>query len=127
MRGSITKRGDSWTAVVDLPPDPTTGKRRQKRVTARTKREVERQVAELIQKANTGFVGADGTAGHAGTRFDLQVSQSLPFMQFSGTEWEMLVGLRSLFREDLLESSIYDELLVLRSPKQFLGGVTVRF
>jgi hypothetical protein len=81
----------------------------------------------VIVKANTGFVEVDGTGGHAGTRFDLQVSQSLPFMQFSGTEWEMLVGLRSLFREDLLESSIYDELLVLRSPKQFVGGVTVRF
>src|ERR671910_725795 len=59
MRGSITKRrGDSWTTVVDMPPDPTTGKRRQKRVTARTKREVEAQAAELIQKANTGFVDA---------------------------------------------------------------------
>jgi integrase len=58
MRGSIIKRGDAWTAVVDLPPDPTTGKRRQKRVTARTKREVEAKAAELIQKAHTGFVDA---------------------------------------------------------------------
>lgn len=57
MRGSITKRGDSWTAVVDLPPDAS-GKRRQKRVTARTKREVEALVAELIQKAQTGYVDA---------------------------------------------------------------------
>ena len=48
-------------------------------------------------------------------------------MQVSGTEWEMLVGVRSLFRDDLLDSSIYDELLVLRSPKQLVGGVTVRF
>lgn len=58
MRGHITKRGDSWTAIVDLPPDPATGKRRQKRVTARTKREVELQVAELIHKAETGFTDA---------------------------------------------------------------------
>ena len=35
------KRGDSWTVVVDIGPDPVTGKRRRKRVTARTKREVE--------------------------------------------------------------------------------------
>src|SRR5215216_4472445 len=55
MRGHITKRGDGWTAVVDLPPDPATGKRRQKRVTARTKREVEIAVAELIHKAESGF------------------------------------------------------------------------
>jgi integrase len=58
MRGHITKRGNSWTAVVDLPPDPATGKRRQKRVTARTKREVESQVAELVQKAEFGFTDA---------------------------------------------------------------------
>src|SRR5215216_3872521 len=58
MRGSITKRGDSWSALVDLPPDPVTGKRRRKRITARTKREVETQVAELIHKAETGFSAA---------------------------------------------------------------------
>jgi integrase len=58
MRGSITKRGDSWSALVDLPPDPVTGKRRRKRITARTKREVETQVAELIHKAEIGFTAA---------------------------------------------------------------------
>ena len=58
MRGHITKRGDSWTAIVDLPPDPATGKRRQKRVTARTKRDVETQVATLIQAGQTGFTDA---------------------------------------------------------------------
>jgi integrase len=58
VRGSITKRGTSWSAIVDLPPDPATGKRRQKRVTARTRREVEVQAAELIQKSQTGFVDA---------------------------------------------------------------------
>lgn len=58
MRGSITKRGNSWTALVDLPTDPVTGARRRKRITARTKREVETQVAELIHKAETGFTAA---------------------------------------------------------------------
>src|SRR4029453_18132870 len=59
MRGSVPKRrGDSWTAIVDLPPDPATGKRRQKRVTARTKREVELQVAALIQAGQKGFIDA---------------------------------------------------------------------
>ena len=24
-RGSIQRRGDAWTAIVDLPPDPATG------------------------------------------------------------------------------------------------------
>jgi integrase len=58
MRGHITKCGNSWTAIVDLPPDPATGKRRQKRVTARTKRDVELQVAALIQAGQTGFTDA---------------------------------------------------------------------
>ncbi len=61
MRGHITKRGDSWTALIDLPPDPVTGKRRRKRLTAATKREVERLVAEAIQAAQTGFVDAGRT------------------------------------------------------------------
>ncbi len=60
-RGSIQRRGDQWTAVVDLPPDPATGKRRQKRITARTKREVELQVAALIQAGQSGFIDAGKT------------------------------------------------------------------
>jgi integrase len=58
MRGHITRRGDSWTAIVDLPPDPATGRRRQKRITARTKRELELQVANLIQAGQAGFTDA---------------------------------------------------------------------
>jgi integrase len=58
MRGHITKRGNSWTAIVDLPADPTTGKRRQKRITARTKKEAEAKVAEIIQKSQAGFTDA---------------------------------------------------------------------
>jgi hypothetical protein len=81
----------------------------------------------VIFKVNSGFAHVDETAGRLGTRFDLQVNQALPFMRFSGAEWEMLVGLRSLFRDDLLDTSIYDELLVVRSPKRVVGGVTVRF
>ena len=55
MQGSIQKRtgkrGTVWTAVIDLPCDPATGKRRQKRITAPTKKdkpakkEVEQAVA----------------------------------------------------------------------------------
>src|SRR5215211_4528437 len=58
MRGSITKRGDSWSALVDLPPDPATGNRRRKRITARTKREVETQMVEVLAAAQTGFIDA---------------------------------------------------------------------
>jgi hypothetical protein len=80
-----------------------------------------------IYKINSALADADAGAPGAGARFDVQVNQSLPFLNFSGGQWEMLVAVRSLFRDDLLDASVYDELLVMRSPKRVVGGVTVRF
>jgi hypothetical protein len=61
-----------------------------------------------------------------GTRFDVQVHQALPFLPF-GSQWEVLVGVRNLFRETADAASVYDELLVVRPPKRFVGGVLVKF
>ena len=81
----------------------------------------------LIYKINSRFADGGGAAARAGARFDLQLNQSLPFLNFSGARWEMLVAVRSLFSDELLDASVYDELLVVRSPKRMVGGVTVRF
>jgi hypothetical protein len=59
-------------------------------------------------------------------RFDVQVNQALPF-GLAGTKWEVLVGLRNLFRDAHDGGSIYDELLVVRPPKRVIGGFLVRF
>jgi hypothetical protein len=52
LKGSIQKRigkkGVIWTVVVDLPRDRVTGKRRQKWLSAKTKKEVERLAAQTI-------------------------------------------------------------------------------
>lgn len=69
---------------------------------------------------------ADGPQG-AGARFDVQVTQALPFLDFTSAEWEMLVGVRNMFREIAPDGSVYDELLVIRPPKRVVGGLTVRF
>ena len=61
------------------------------------------------------------------TRFDVQVRQSLPFMDFSSAKWEMLVAVRNFFRETATDQSIYDELLVVRPPKRIVGGLTLKF
>lgn len=61
------------------------------------------------------------------TRFDVQVSQALPFLKFSTSQWEMLVAVSNLFKEDWADTSVYDEVFVVRPPKRVLGGVTVRF
>ena len=56
MRGHVTKRSkDSWTIVLDLGRDPSTGKRKQQWVTVRgTKREAERKLAELQYQMDSG-------------------------------------------------------------------------
>jgi hypothetical protein len=61
------------------------------------------------------------------SRFDVQVRQSLPFMDFSTAKWEMLVGVRNFFRDTAPDQSIYDELLVVRPPKRVVGGLALRF
>jgi outer membrane receptor protein involved in Fe transport len=87
----------------------------------------------VIYKVNSAFArGPDGS--HAPTRpsfdyrFDVQVNQALPFMPFrEAAQWEVLVGLRNLFRDPNDAGSLYDELLVVRPPKRVVGGVLVRF
>ena len=41
--------------------------------------------------------------------------------------WEVLVGLRNMFRDPTDMGSIYDELLVVRAPKRVIGGVLIKF
>lgn len=83
----------------------------------------------VLYKMNSAYIRADGSESRPGLdgRWDVQVSQGLPFMNFTSTQWEMLVGVRNLFRESFSETSIYDELLVARPPKRLVGGITVKF
>lgn len=55
MRGHIRQRGErSWAVVVELPPDPATGRRRQKWHSVKgTKRDAERCLGELLHQLNT--------------------------------------------------------------------------
>jgi integrase len=65
MRGRIIKRKgcNNYTIVLQLGLDPSTGKRRQQWITAGTsKREAEKQMAELIHQMDTGtFIKPDRT------------------------------------------------------------------
>ena len=83
----------------------------------------------LLYKVNNAFArGGDPAHTSVDYRFDVQVNQALPFMPFSGAaRWEVLVGLRNLFRDPAEAGSIYDELLVVRPPKRVMGGVLIRF
>ena len=83
----------------------------------------------VLYKVNNAFAGSTGQelVPALASRFDLRVTQALPFMNFGTSQWEMLVGVRNLFRESVSNTSAYDELLVVRPPKRVLGGLTVRF
>lgn len=83
----------------------------------------------VLYKVNNRYLQAQRTSDRAAldARWDLQISQGLPFMNFTSAEWEMLVGVRNVFRESHAETSIYDELLVARPPKRVVGGITVKF
>jgi hypothetical protein len=83
----------------------------------------------FILKMNSSYIRDEATEDRPGLdgRFDMQVTQGLPFVNLFRADWEMLVGVRNLFRETVTESSIYDELLVARPPKRLIGGITVKF
>jgi hypothetical protein len=82
----------------------------------------------FLYKVNSAFTRSNTALTRPGLdgRFDLQVNQSLPF-ELGSTRWEVLVGVRNLFRDPNQPGSIYDELLVVRPPKRVVGGFLVRF
>src|SRR5688572_12157613 len=58
MQGSIQKRvgkrGVTWTVVIDLPRDPATGKRQQRRISAPSRREAEALLTRTLHELHTG-------------------------------------------------------------------------
>lgn len=82
-----------------------------------------------IYRLGTGYARSSTAEVEPGldARFDVQVSQPLPFLDFTSAEWEAIVAVRNLFRETIDGMSVYDELLVVRPPKRIVGGLLVRF
>ena len=79
-------------------------------------------------RVSTAFARADvGEPIGADARFDVRVNQALPFSPFDGSRWEVLFAVRSLFFEPRDVASLFDELLVARSPRQVVGGLVVHF
>jgi hypothetical protein len=82
----------------------------------------------VVYRVSNGFIHPlVGDHSTLDSRFDVQLRQSLPFMDFSTAKWEMLVGVRNFFRDTAPDQSIYDELLVIHPPKRVIGGLTLKF
>jgi hypothetical protein len=81
-------------------------------------------------RINTAYTRSDIDRNdpEAALRFDVQVHQALPFLDFTRARWEFLIAVRNLFHDTTNPTaSLYDELLVVRPPKRVVGGVTVQF
>jgi len=102
-------------------------------ITARVDTEVPETATRVmvLYRLSNGFAQPRGRGESPGLafdgRFDVQVRQSLPFMNFSNARWEMLIAVRNFFRDASCDQSLYDELLVVRPPKRVVGGVTLHF
>jgi TonB dependent receptor len=71
--------------------------------------------------------GPGGASAFSNTRFDIQLTQGLPFLQpLTRADWEVLVAFRNLFYERG-EAGLVDEIVVLHPPKRVVGGIAVRF
>ncbi len=70
---------------------------------------------------------AQGQESTLHMRFDVQMSQALPFIgSWTRADWDFLVAVRNLYYEPS-EGATLDELAVSNPPKRLLGGIAVRF
>jgi hypothetical protein len=142
VRGSVdySVATADWTGGVTAPvefavlsrwvPSAVRSKERIHDVTTSLETEIPYSATRVmvLYKLNDAFAAAENVDPPGfGARFDVRVTQALPFMKFRASRWEMLVGVRNLFHESLENGSVYDELLVVRPPKRLIGGLTVKF
>jgi len=61
------------------------------------------------------------------SRFDLQLSQGLPFLGgLTHADWDLLLAVRNFYYE-ADDGTVLDEVAVLNPPTRVLGGIAVRF
>lgn len=83
------------------------------------------QVVYRYSSAFSSEVG--GRMPVPGSRFDVQMHQALPYRPGGDGRVELIFAVRTLFRDVRSGASFYDELLTVRPPTRFMGGIQVRF
>ena len=81
----------------------------------------------VVYKLNNAYATSESRQPELAGRFAVEVTQEMPFLDITGARWEMLIAVRDLFRSEMFEGSVYDELFVVTPPKRVTAGVKVRF
>jgi hypothetical protein len=77
--------------------------------------------------SDDGLPTSTPTGASTSSRFDVQLTQGLPFLQpLTRADWEVLVAVRNMFYE-ASQASFLDELAVQDPPTRVVGGISVRF
>ncbi|PYR13985.1 MAG: hypothetical protein DMG00_05275 [Acidobacteria bacterium] len=126
-RARWTSGGDAVYAMLLAPSAVNAETNRIHNVATSVETEVPETATHVVflYRVSNAFAGSERQSLDA--RFDMQVRQSLPFLDFSSAKWEMLVAVRNFFRDAVPDQSMYDELLVVRPPKRIVGGLSVKF
>ena len=83
------------------------------------------RLSALSDDRGPATAGATRTSNAA--RFDVQLTQGLPFLQpLTRADWELLLAVRNMFYE-ASQASFLDELAVQDPPTRVVGGISVRF
>jgi hypothetical protein len=83
------------------------------------------RVNALSDEGETPVARSPGSP--ATTRFDVHVTQGLPFLQpLTRADWDLLVAISNLFYE-ASEGGLLDEIAVQDPPTRVVGGISVRF
>jgi hypothetical protein len=83
---------------------------------------------QVTYRYNSAFSSDEGgRLPVPGSRFDMQFLQALPYHPAGDGRVELIFAVRTLFRDPRAGASFYDELLTVRPPARFMGGIQVRF
>jgi hypothetical protein len=83
---------------------------------------------QVVYRYSSAFSSDEGgRVPEPGSRFDVQMHQELPYRPSGDGRVELIFAVRTLFRDVHNGASFYDELLTVRPPTRFMGGIQVRF
>jgi hypothetical protein len=83
----------------------------------------------FVYRLSTAFSQADSAnrLPQLDGRFDVEVHQALPYQPIRGGHLDVLFALRNLFYDARDTRSMFDELLTVKPPLRFVGGIQIRF